>query len=65
VDPAGWLLGATDSQRNALRMPLQRDEQPYHAEAVAVTSAARRVKGQAASLPTAVQCALRGTVIAD
>jgi non-specific serine/threonine protein kinase len=65
LDKAGWLLGATDTQRNALRMPLQRDEQPYHAEAVAVTSAARRVKGQAASLPTAVQCALRGTVIAD
>jgi non-specific serine/threonine protein kinase len=58
VDLAGWLLGATDSERSALRMPLQRDEQPYHAAAMAATSAGRRSRGEAASLTTAVQRAL-------
>jgi hypothetical protein len=42
-------------------MPLQRDEQGYHVQAVAATPAARRHKGQAASMDEAVQRALRIT----
>jgi non-specific serine/threonine protein kinase len=61
LDQAGWLLGAAESQRGVLRMPLQRDEQGYHVQAVAATPAARRHKGQAASMDEAVQRALRIT----
>jgi non-specific serine/threonine protein kinase len=57
-EPAGWLLGAAEAQRKALGIPLQRDEQGYHVEALAATSAVWRARGQAARQDEAVQYAL-------
>jgi non-specific serine/threonine protein kinase len=59
LEPAGWLLGAAEAQRAALNIPLQRDEQGYHARTLADTSAMWRARGHAARQDEAVQYALR------
>jgi non-specific serine/threonine protein kinase len=57
LEQAGWLLGAAEAQRATLGISLRRDEQAYHAEAVAATSALWRARGQAARQDEAVQYA--------
>ena len=65
VDQAGFLLGAVDAQRVALRMPLQRDEQPYHAAALAAAPAVKRTQGQETRMEEAVQRALALGLVED
>jgi non-specific serine/threonine protein kinase len=57
-EPAGWLLGAVETQRGVLGMPLQRDELLYHADALAATSAPWRTRGRAARQDEAIRYAL-------